>query len=99
MIEIVCAKDGFDCIDILKSQTFDIIFMDINMPGMDGCDTSSYVRKEMKIDTKIIALTGNIYIKDESHTLHEHINLFHDIVNKPFEKRHVESIIAELLGR
>ena len=97
-IDVVSAKDGFDCIDILKTQEFDLIFMDINMPGMDGCETTAYVKKEMKLDTKIIALTGNIYIKNEYHTLHEHISLFHDIVNKPFEKRHIESIIARILG-
>ncbi|WP_432670059.1 ATP-binding protein [Flavobacterium sp. SM2513] len=51
------AETGHEAIDILKTTAFDIILMDINMPTLDGYETTKIIR-ELGIQTPIIALTA-----------------------------------------
>ena len=59
-INITLANNGQEVLDILlKNTTFDIIFMDINMPIMDGYTATKYIRENPNYDMiPIIALTA-----------------------------------------
>jgi CheY-like chemotaxis protein/HPt (histidine-containing phosphotransfer) domain-containing protein len=48
--DIHCTKamSGYEALDILKTQSFDIIFMDHQMPGMDGVETLEKIREAEK---------------------------------------------------
>jgi len=58
-----CVESGEECINAIKSETFDLIFMDCHMPGMDGCETTQVLRKfeeeQQHSHVPIIALTAN----------------------------------------
>ena len=43
-INVDLCKSGKDAIKILKSAHYDLVFMDYKMPGMDGIETTKYVR-------------------------------------------------------
>ncbi len=73
--------DGLTALEILEKEEFDLILMDINMPMMNGFETSKRIRlKEIK--TPIVALTA--FDKDEitDEAISSGIN---DIIVKPFE--------------
>lgn len=53
------ATNGRNAIEVLKEEKFDVILMDLQMPEMDGYDTTQYVREKMFITTPIIALTAH----------------------------------------
>jgi CheY-like chemotaxis protein len=59
-MEITVANDGQEALDILNTdKTFDIVFMDINMPIMDGYSATKYIRQNPKFkELPIIALTA-----------------------------------------
>jgi signal transduction histidine kinase/ligand-binding sensor domain-containing protein/CheY-like chemotaxis protein len=59
-IQIDCAEDGEIAINKIKSNTYDIILMDIQMPNMDGLTAASIIRNDLKL-TKlpIIAMTAH----------------------------------------
>jgi two-component system, NtrC family, nitrogen regulation response regulator NtrX len=56
--EIQTAKDGKSAIELIKSDTFDVILCDIKMPGMDGIEL---LTKSMEIspDTPVIMISGH----------------------------------------
>lgn len=54
---VTVATNGDEAIDICKKQTFDIIFMDIRMPGISGTETMNMI-KEFEPNTKFIAYTA-----------------------------------------
>ena len=85
--------DGFGALEILEKETFDLILMDINMPLMNGFETSKRIRlKDVK--TPIVALTA--FDKDEitDEAISSGIN---DIIIKPFEPVKLFKIISYLI--
>lgn len=59
--EIMAVKNGKMVIEILESDTYDMVLMDIHMPIMDGMECARVIRK-MKNDNSnipIVAITGN----------------------------------------
>jgi len=42
-------ENGMDALEILKEESFDLLFMDVRMPGLDGLKATQFIRDEMKI--------------------------------------------------
>jgi two-component system cell cycle response regulator DivK len=60
--EIHSAKNGQMVLEMMGKENFNVILMDINMPGMDGFECTSHIRKmedKQKAGIPIIAITGN----------------------------------------
>lgn len=77
------AENGQEAIEILKSKTFDIILMDIQMPIMDGIEATKIIRNELKLKTPIIALTANAFKTEIEKCKSVGMN---DYITKPFEE-------------
>jgi CheY-like chemotaxis protein/two-component sensor histidine kinase len=75
------ASSGEEAIDILKNRQFDIIFMDLGLPGIDGIGAAREIRA-MGIRTPVIALTANAYEEDRRASIHAGMN---DFLTKPIE--------------
>lgn len=56
-VNLFTAQSGFDALNIVKNNDIDIIFMDINMPGMNGLETISLIMS-MKPESVIIVLSA-----------------------------------------
>lgn len=50
------AENGQECLDLIKEHAPDVVFLDINMPVMDGLECLKHIKKDHP-DTKVIALT------------------------------------------
>ena len=60
--EVTGVKDGNDVLKNMESTDYDVILMDINLPGTDGMNLSKQIRKlknRDKANTPIIAISGN----------------------------------------
>ncbi len=87
--------DGFQALDVLEKETFDVILMDINMPLMSGFETTRKIRLK-GIQTPIIALTA--FAKDE--ITEEAIEAgMNDIIIKPFESMKLFQVINNQLKK
>ena len=87
--------DGYAALEILKKAEFDIILMDINMPGINGFETTRKIR-EKGILTPVIALTA--FDKDE--ITEEAISSgMNDIIIKPFEPITLFRVIVNQINK
>jgi len=60
--DVSTANDGFEAIDRVKNEFFDIIFMDIKMPVLNGVETYKKIRE---VNDKIITIMMTAYAVDD----------------------------------
>jgi CheY-like chemotaxis protein len=84
--------NGLLAIDALKSEYFDLILMDVQMPEMGGFEASQIIRSEMNSNIPIIALTANALKGDDLKCLNAGMN---DYVSKPFEPEELRTKIIK----
>lgn len=93
--EVVLAENGQEAIDILASDQIHMVFMDIEMPVMNGIETTQYIRNEMPYPVNslpIIALTAHnpeLFFEDYADAG------FDELITKPYN---VEKIKEKILG-
>ncbi|MCB0181765.1 MAG: response regulator, partial [Anaerolineae bacterium] len=65
------AVDGRQALTMLERQPYDVILMDLNMPEMDGLETTEHIRRDYPAERqpRIIALTANALIGDRERCL------------------------------
>jgi|GEM_PF-1579496 PAS domain S-box len=85
--EIVEAQNGLEAVEKIKSNKFDIIFMDVQMPEMDGYAATAAIREweqsHHQGPTPIIALTAHALSEDRKRSLQMGCD---DHITKPFKK-------------
>jgi len=88
---ITVANNGIEAIEYAKDQSFDLVLMDLNMPRMNGFETSRKIREiEDKELLPIIAVSGNCINHEEKISKEIGLNGF---INKPFSaKKLIEEI-------
>ena len=85
--------NGLDAIDIVKKNTFDLILMDINMPGMSGLDATKIIRT-FNEHIPIIALTAVEEGEVKDQVLEAGMN---DLIVKPYDtQQFFQSIIKNV---
>lgn len=77
------AENGKVALEKLQNQSFDLILMDIQMPVMDGVETTIHIRERLKDNTPIIALTANAFKHDIDLYLAKGMN---DYITKPYHE-------------
>jgi signal transduction histidine kinase/ActR/RegA family two-component response regulator len=78
------AANGKIAIEKLKTKSYDIILMDLQMPEMNGFDATEYIRKTMKSKIPIIALTADVTTVDLAKCKAVGMN---DYIAKPVDER------------
>ena len=88
---IVIANNGLEAIALYKLHKPDIIFMDIQMPKMDGLEACKQIKV---LDKKqiVIALTANVFTEQKE----IYKQLFDGYVSKPIEKHELIAILSTL---
>jgi len=86
------ALDGQEAINKVKSNKYDICFMDIDMEVMGGIEATKVIRKEVNEDLPIIALTGTITEEDKEICFQAGMN---DFIMKPVSKETIEAKIIQ----
>ena len=90
------AADGVTGLHLAVSQPFDVIVLDIGLPGMDGLAMLRKLRKEAKLATPVLLLTARDSLSDKLDGFREGAD---DYVVKPFSLREVEARLEALVKR
>ncbi|MGK0317819.1 MAG: CheY-like chemotaxis protein/HPt (histidine-containing phosphotransfer) domain-containing protein [Saprospiraceae bacterium] len=91
-ILITEVQNGKEAIDEIIKDNFDIILMDIQMPVMNGIQATRIIRKELKLSTPIVALTGSALKEQIDQCLSAGMDAY---IVKPFNK---EILLQTLLN-
>lgn len=81
-IEVLCAKNGLEGLEKVKEKNFDLVLMDLQMPEMDGYETTKNIRglDREKSKIPIVALTAAAMVGEKEKCLKAGMN---DYLSKP----------------
>ncbi len=91
---IALVSNGLEVIDEMNKERFDIIFMDVQMPEMDGIEATKHILKSRKPEERpvIFAMTANVLQGDKDKCINAGMD---DYLSKPVIIEDVEKIIKK----
>ena len=92
-MECIIIDNGELAIETLKTEKYDLILMDVHLPGINGTTATQEIR-EFDTDTPIIALTAISLEENRESLLAFGMN---DVITKPFVPEEFYATIAEHL--
>ncbi|MDO8329045.1 MAG: response regulator [Fluviicoccus sp.] len=96
-IEVLGVSSGQEAVQRALAGHFDLIFMDIQMPGMSGIDATRTIRDNERDGKRvpIVALTAHALSDERDHMLREGMN---DYLTKPLQEEQLIHIIQKWTG-
>ena len=88
------ADNGAKAIECLQRSSFNLVLLDIQMPLMDGYATAQAIRKELKSDIPIIAMTAHALAGEREKCLSYGMN---DYISKPIHEKELFSLLKKYL--
>ena len=96
-MQVEVAADGAAALQRLGGQPFDLVFMDMQMPGMDGLTATAEIRRDPRWATlPIVAMTANAMAQDRERCLRAGMN---DHLSKPIEPPRLWNMLLRWLPR
>ncbi len=97
---VTVADDGKQALAAFRDRAFDIVFMDIHMPGMDGHEAARCLRKleasEDRPRTPIVAFTANVLPAERQASMDAGMD---DYIAKPVSKERLAQAVADWVVR
>jgi CheY-like chemotaxis protein len=88
------ANNGLEAVRLAQNERVDLVFMDVQMPEMNGYEASQKIR-ELGIDTPIVAVTANALKGEKEKCLSVGMN---DYLTKPFKSRDLLPFLEKYLS-
>lgn len=86
------ADNGAEVLELLKQKHYDLVLMDIQMPGMDGYTTTRKIREELRSSIPVIAMTAHALAGERDNCLANGMN---DYIAKPLR----QNVLYEILRK
>jgi len=90
--QVKVVSNGRQAVEQFEPNRFDIVFMDIQMPIMDGLQATAEIKKRFKAVPPVIGLSGNILQRDENGKLDSEMD---DLLLKPVVSNELERMIRK----
>ncbi|WP_043763285.1 response regulator, partial [Aeromonas taiwanensis] len=95
--EVVVCKNGKEAVNLAQSQAFDIIFMDIQMPIMDGISATQAIRHHsLNTETPIVAVTAHAIPGERERLIRQGMD---DYLAKPIDEGMLAQLITDFAHR
>ena len=88
------AANGQEAVDRLAAGPFDLVFMDCQMPGMDGFEATRLIRSRETVHVPIVAMTANAMVGDRERCLEAGMD---DYISKPVRVEAVQGALERWL--
>lgn len=92
--DVDLAANGSEAVEATTARSYDIILMEVQMPGMDGCEATRIIRESEKgmKRTPIIAMTAGVMKGDRERCLDAGMD---DFVSKPVDWSSISDVFAQ----
>lgn len=89
-----CANNGYEALEFINRKKYDLIFMDIQMPGIDGIEVTNRIRSDEVpgMHIPIIALTAHALAAEREAVLRAGMD---DYLTKPIDEKELQRVIAQ----
>jgi len=92
----VTADNGSIAVELAKNKQFDFVWMDCQMPVMDGLDATRLIRDfSLYKETPIVAVTANAFAQDEKNCIAAGMS---DFLAKPVNRNAIERIVEKWIS-
>ncbi|MEO1327540.1 MAG: response regulator [Pseudomonadota bacterium] len=92
-VQVEIANHGGEALELLQQQSFDFVFMDCQMPEMDGFEATRRIRQTAELESlPVVALTANALSGDRQRCLDAGMS---DYLTKPFTKEQLETMLGK----
>jgi two-component system, sensor histidine kinase and response regulator len=91
--EVKVASDGQEAVEFAEDEAFDIIFLDIQMPRMNGYEAATAIRAA-GVKVPVVALTASAIKGERERCITAGMN---DILTKPFKKKDIQDMLDKWL--
>jgi two-component system, sensor histidine kinase and response regulator len=94
-VEVDCATSGAEALEAVTKRRYDLVLMDLQMPEMDGLETTRRMRKLPGYESvPILALTANSSDEIRARCLHAGMQAF---LSKPVEAAELWALVSKFL--
>jgi len=91
------AASGQEALLFLKRKNYDLVFMDIQMPEMDGYETTKKIRAlERDHRSTIVAVTASVHPEDKQKCLDVGCDSY---ISKPYKIQNIEQVLDQWLKK
>ena len=93
--EVLCAQDGIEALEILRTRAVDLVTLDLNMPGIQGEEMMRTIRREFP-NVELIVITGYGTLENAAEAVRYGVS---DYLQKPFDVVQVSASVFRALSR
>jgi signal transduction histidine kinase/CheY-like chemotaxis protein len=88
------ANNGFEALEMVQKNEYDLIFMDMEMPEMDGIEATERIKalKELTYNPTIVAMTANATTEDKARCFEAGMQ---DFISKPITLQTTEAVLLK----
>lgn len=94
MYELTSVNSGAEALEILKNEVFDLVMLDVYMPGMDGLETLKHIREKYSVPVVIMTADKNLDTSSEFAALG-----IDDYITKPFLPLLIKEVVHNMTER
>lgn len=95
---VMSCDSGKKALELTKKYLFDIIFMDVQMPILDGIETARYIRQKIPLNAKtmVVAVTAYVLPGDRAYLLEQGMSAY---LAKPVQEEKLLSILRNFVHK
>ncbi|MBC3955355.1 MULTISPECIES: response regulator [Pseudomonas] len=97
--EVVAVDGGYAAVSAVQQEAFDLVLMDVQMPGMDGCQATEAIRawetERNQSSLPIVALTAHAMANEKRSLLQSGMD---DYLTKPISERQLGQVVLKWTG-
>lgn len=98
VMDVNAVENGLEALEFLDGNKPDLIFLDINMPEMNGFEFLSFIEaNDFILESSIVMLTSSVLTRDKTKAME--FSCVVDYIEKPMNRERMESVLMKIMEK